>query len=229
MNYRKFVVAAVMTLPLALVACGSDEEQQAASTTKSTAATTSATTEAAPSSESATNEPTTESAPAAEESAPAAAPSEEAAPVDPAEAQAAQDALDQLANNGVVEPMNQPIPNGQAASAEDEAALRSLVNGLNGQDIRGYMIYTIDNACQSYIDQNGGRDLVVQRAEAFAALPEFDMVGRRGPNIDSIDEVSVNGDRATVRIAASYPGAAAATEYMAFKREGDRWTICPTQ
>lgn len=219
MSYRKSIFAAVLALPLVLSACGSDEEtKDAASSSAKTS--TSKTDKNKDADKKAADEKK------AEEGKKKAVGKPDGAP----EGEEGQPAGEGGQGAGIPGMPNvkapQPVEGGQPAGDADGEQITTMVQGLGGRDIRGFMNYTVDNACRSYIDANGGEQNMRQSADMLANSPQFAAVNGQGPSVDSVDNIQVNGDQASANVTLSYPEADPVTEVMPFTREGGKWTFC---
>lgn len=209
MKYRKTLLAAVLTVPLALTACGSDEGTADDSTATSSAPEQSASNtdgdapkpeEGQPALEGQPGEP----APEGENPPPPAPPQDPNAPQDPQTAP--------------------PVP---AHEGTDQQQIESLVNGMNvGDNMPARFHYVADNYCAAYLDPRGGADGFRAQADSFMVDGKpvtISETGQEIPTVNGVTNVQVNGDNATGDIQSSqgsYP--------MQFTREGGTWKICPT-
>ncbi|HIW95515.1 MAG TPA: hypothetical protein H9867_03390 [Candidatus Corynebacterium gallistercoris] len=208
MTYRKVCVAAVLTVPLALAACGSDEgSQDSAASSSASSSTKESATKSATSKESTPAESPEADAPAPEDpNSPAAAPAPEVPPLPEGPA---------------------PVPVTGSAPEEDQAAIAHLVHGLSdgNKNMQDYARYTLAHSCQAYIERSGGMDKLRQEADA---LNQAGNIGQyaQPPQITSVDNITVNGDNATASVSTTMNNQAS-TEQMQFRREGGSWKLCP--
>lgn len=199
-------MSAVLTVPLVLTACGSDENDQDDAAQSSTTTSATSSTKESP-------EDTAAESPEGEEPAPAEHPAE--APPAPA---------------AEVPPLPEgpaPVPVSGTAAQADQDAIAHLVHGLSdgNRNLQDYTRYMVGRSCQAYIDRNGGAENLRKRVDSInqaGNINEF----VKPPQITSVDNVTVNGDRATASVSATL-GNEASTEQMQFQREGGAWKFCP--
>lgn len=225
-NYKKAAVAVVSASALILAACGSDEEGGDTGTdVVTTSASTTVTSSAAASSSSQAS--STSKTTSKEEGEPAAAPAEG----QPAEGQPNEanpdnidpEVLAQAEQFPVDNVEQQPVEGGETASPEDAAAITALVNGINDQTtLRGFMGYIPNNACSRAMANAQDLDLNQIPDINLADFPEFQ---NAKANIDSVDNIIVNGDEASADVTTSHNGVVE-TGVQRFLWEGDRWTFC---
>ena len=230
MNYRKSIFAAVLTLPLVLAACGSDEEANSdasSSNSSSSSAKTSSSKSDADKKKEEEAKKKEEEAKKKDEAAKKAEAEKKAAEGQPAEGEEGAAPAQGGNNPGAAAP--KPIEGGQPANEGDSQQINALVMGYNGRDIDGFFDYTIDNACPSYVNANGGPEAMRIVSKQMTQSPDWDAVGRQGPTVEGVNNIQVNGDRASADVTMTYPGADSITEVTAFSREGGKWTFCPQQ
>ena len=210
MTHRKTLLAAVMTVPLFLAACGSDEEgsTDASSTSVSSGATQS--------------ESSSETAASGE---PSAAPSGSEGQ-DPAKDPAQGEQSDQT-QGGSPTPANgegqAPVPAaGGTGSEEDRQAITNLVYGMDdgGDNVGAFLTYTVDHSCTAYKERYGGDETLRQQADEAKNLT-FTQVGSPKPTVTGVDNVQVNGDSASADVSSD-----TSTENLKFVREGGSWMFC---
>lgn len=212
MNTRKSLLAAVMTVPLFLAACGSDDEASndasKASSSASSSASGSSSSSAKPSESASDSAKPEESAPAD----PAADPQNpEANPADPAAAGAPG-----------IETPEPRVPAGGTASGDDTQAITNLVKGMegSGDSVGGFLTYTVDHSCRAYKDKYGGDEVLRQQANEAKQMT-FSQIGGAAPKIQSVNNVRVNGDSGTADVVG-----AEGPQTMNFQREDGNWTFC---
>lgn len=212
---KKVAIAAIMVAPLTLAACGSDDEDTTASSTttqtstmpssstKSAATTTTETTDET-SEETSTVEVTTESTTEAPAETP---PTPAAAPVEP-----------------VITYQELAPVEGQVANPEDAAAIESLIRGsLAPTTVRAMLQYVPQNTCNRVIDAAGG-----PAAMDFSTIPDLPLnqiPGASAGTIDSISDITVQGDTASAWVVASANGKTDSGTQR-FLREDGRWKFC---
>lgn len=212
---KKVAIAAIMVAPLTLAACGSDDEDTTASSTttqtstmpssstKSAATTTTETTDET-SEETSTVEVTTESTTEAPAETP---PTPAAAPVEP-----------------VITYQELAPVEGQVANPEDAAAIESLIRGsLAPTTVRAMLQYVPQNTCNRVIDAAGG-----PAAMDFSTIPDLPLnqiPGASAGTIDSISDITVQGDTASAWVVASANGQTDSGTQR-FLREDGRWKFC---
>ncbi|MEL4162930.1 hypothetical protein [Corynebacterium bovis] len=222
-----------MTL-LAVGACGSDDGGDGAQETSASApaAGTAAGTASspAPSSSAAPS-----SSPAPEQTAPAqpGQPGQPGQPADPAgEDGPRSPAPGELPIDETV-PVA-PVPGAPAGtpaggtSGEDATAIANLVNGLGvDRPASEYTRYVWQHTCSKDNDASGGADALREQSEAFVGRGQWgDLVGPDVlPRIRAVNDVSVDGDRATAQVSATTNGQDQ-DQRMTFAREGGQWTFC---
>lgn len=206
-------VALLASSALVLGACGKSEETDSADKTVKTEKTTSSTTTT--SSAKASAQATTSSAPSS--AAAAASTSAEEAP----KPEAAKE--------------EQPAPQAEApapapADPQAAAAIDGLVRGIyNTATMGDFLAYIPNNTCNAVIQQGiaeGGPDVWAVPQEAYG-IPLADMPGYREnpPRVDAVDNVRVNGERATATVTATADGRTT-TEEQHFLFEDGRWKFC---
>lgn len=118
----------------------------------------------------------------------------------------------------------EPIQGGPA-SAEDQAAIESLLKGqYQVQTTREFAEYMLHNACQKVIEQNGG-DAAFDRGEV-PDLPVSQLPGFQGSGIQAVEDVRVDGDTASALVTSVSGNGQTHTSTMRFQRENGKWTFC---
>ncbi|MBB3115081.1 Rv0361 family membrane protein [Corynebacterium bovis] len=218
-----------MTL-LAVGACGSDDGGDGAQETSASAPAAGTASSPAPSSSAAPS-----SSPAPEQTAPAqpGQPGQPGQPADPAgEDGPRSPAPGELPIDETV-PVA-PVPGAPAGtpaggtSGEDATAIANLVNGLGvDRPASEYTRYVWQHTCSKDNDASGGADALREQSEAFVGRGQWgDLVGPDVlPRIRAVNDVSVDGDRATAQVSATTNGQDQ-DQRMTFAREGGQWTFC---
>jgi hypothetical protein len=211
----KAILAGVVATTLGLVACGSDDADGDSAATSTTSGSSSATATSA--SESATSEASATS------DAPDPSASAEPAPDDRPEGEPLADAPEPP-------PADAPPAAGAAANQDDAAEITALVRGF-GEDklYRDYYRYTIDKTCNADLDQMGGRENLQQDnsgelGDKMASEVMSDMYGGL-PQIHGVNDIRVDGDRATANIDATENGNRKTTPKN-YVREDGQWRTC---
>lgn len=220
---------ALVTL-LAAGACGSDDGGDGAQETSASAPAAGTASSPAPSSSAAPS-----SSPAPEQTAPAqpGQPGQPGQPADPAgEDGPRSPAPGELPIDETV-PVA-PVPGAPAGtpaggtSGEDATAIANLVNGLGvDRPASEYTRYVWQHTCSKDNDASGGADALREQSEAFVGRGQWgDLVGPDVlPRIRAVNDVSVDGDRATAQVSATTNGQDQ-DQRMTFAREGGQWTFC---
>ena len=220
---------ALVTL-LAVGACGSDDGGDGAQETSASAPAAGTASSPAPSSSAAPS-----SSPAPEQTAPAqpGQPGQPGQPADPAgEDGPRSPAPGELPIDETV-PVA-PVPGAPAGtpaggtSGEDATAIANLVNGLGvDRPASEYTRYVWQHTCSRDNDASGGADALREQSEAFVGRGQWgDLVGPDVlPRIRAVNDVSVDGDRATAQVSATTNGQDQ-DQRMTFAREGGQWTFC---
>lgn len=220
---------ALVTL-LAVGACGSDDGGDGAQETSASAPAAGTASSPAPSSSAAPS-----SSPAPEQTAPAppGQPGQPGQPADPAgEDGPRSPAPGELPIDETV-PVA-PVPGAPAGtpaggtSGEDATAIANLVNGLGvDRPASEYTRYVWQHTCSKDNDASGGADALREQSEAFVGRGQWgDLVGPDVlPRIRAVNDVSVDGDRATAQVSATTNGQDQ-DQRMTFAREGGQWTFC---
>ena len=223
MNVKKTAAALALIAPLAFVAaCGSgDGDAENASALPSTVtSTTSATSATSATETSETTEPTeitetTESAESAEET-PEPAPAAAAAPAPQAE--------DPLLGELYQEP--DPVQGGANASDADRAEIDGLVRGMYQVDtFHQFLRYIPENTCNELVAAQGGATAMDLAGVPDQPLNQWDYYVAAEPHITSVEDVRVEGDRASAVVTAVSAGQAE-TRTQRYLREDGRWKFC---
>ncbi|RRO92889.1 hypothetical protein CXF43_06440 [Corynebacterium bovis] len=217
---------ALVTL-LAVGACGSDDGGDGAQETSASAPAAGTASSPAPTSSAAPS-----SSPAPEQTAPAQ-PGQPGQPADPAGEDGPRNpAPGELPIDETV-PVA-PVPGAPAGtpaggtSGEDATAIANLVNGLGvDRPASEYTRYVWQHTCSKDNDASGGADALREQSEAFVGRGQWgDLVGPDVlPRIRAVNDVSVDGDRATAQVSATTNGQDQ-DQRMTFAREGGQWTFC---
>ncbi|MDH2455916.1 hypothetical protein QDW14_05420 [Corynebacterium bovis] len=225
--------AALVTL-LAVSACGSDDGGDGGDGAPATTVTTTAA-PAAGTSSSAASSPAPSSGAAPEQTAPGqpGQPGEPGQPADPAGDDGPRTpAPGELPIDETVPVAPVPgAPTGTPAggtSGEDATAIANLVNGLGvDRPASEYTRYVWQHTCTKDNDASGGADALRQQSEAFVGRGQWgDLVGPDVlPRVRAVNDVSVDGDRATAQVSATTNGQDE-DQRMTFAREGGQWTFC---
>ncbi|WP_312099511.1 hypothetical protein [Corynebacterium dentalis] len=213
MTHRKTLLAAVMTVPLFLAACGSDEE---GSTDASSTSASSEATQSKDGSETA----------ASGESSAAPSSSEGQDPAKDPQDSAQGEQSDQ-SQEGSPAPANgegqAPVPAAAGTgSEEDRQAITNLVYGMDdgGDNVGAFLTYTVDHSCSAYKERYGGDETLRQQADEAKNLT-FTQIGSPKPTVTGVDNVQVNGDSASADVSSD-----TSTENLKFVREGGSWMFC---
>ncbi|MEL4153358.1 hypothetical protein MTQ22_08620 [Corynebacterium bovis] len=227
--------AALVTL-LAVSACGSDDGGDGGDGAPATTATTTA--PASGTSSAPASSPAPSSGAAPEQTAPGqpgqpGEPGEPGQPADPAGDDGPRTpAPGELPIDETVPVAPVPgAPTGTPAggtSGEDATAIANLVNGLGvDRPASEYTRYVWQHTCTKDNDASGGADALHQQSEAFVGRGQWgDLVGPDVlPRVRAVNDVSVDGDRATAQVSATTNGQDE-DQRMTFAREGGQWTFC---
>lgn len=209
---KKVAFAALMVTPLVLTACGSDSsDTEAASTTAATTTNSSTSSSATTSAEAAENN-----------SSETEAATSEAVTINEDE-KAQLDALAQeLIENPVTFAEAAPVENGQTASAEDTAAIESLVRGYaDTNTLRGSLAYTLNNTCSRVLEASGANATPID----LNSIPDIPLGGEGTGTVDSVSDVVVNGQEASAWVVAT-AGGTTDSATQRFFNEGGQWKFC---
>lgn len=225
MNVKKTAAALALIAPLAFVAaCGSgdgDAESASASpsTVTSTTSTTSTTSATSATETSETTEPTEPAESAAETPEPAPAVEEPAAAAAPA-----PQAEDPLLGELYQEP--DPVQGGANASDADRAEIDGLVRGMYQVDtFHQFLRYIPENTCNELVAAQGGAAAMDLAGVPDQPLNQWDYYVAAEPHITSVEDVRVEGDRASAVVTAVSAGQAE-TRTQRYLREDGRWKFC---
>lgn len=112
-----------------------------------------------------------------------------------------------------------------AASGDDAAQITGVVRGMADQQTQAdFNQYTLDNYCAAYIDGHGGRDAL--QGEVDRLRTDNREVDAR-VMVDSVDDIRVDGDRATAVTNGTVNGEPSSSS-ATYQREDGAWKICPT-
>lgn len=222
MNVKKTAAALALIAPLAFVAaCGSgDGDAESASASPSTVtSTTSATSATSATETSETTEPTEPAESAAETPEPAPAVEEPAAAAAPA-----PQAEDPLLGELYQEP--DPVQGGANASDADRAEIDGLVRGMYQVDtFHQFLRYIPENTCNELVAAQGGAAAMDLAGVPDQPLNQWDYYVAAEPHITSVEDVRVEGDRASAVVTAVSAGQAE-TRTQRYLREDGRWKFC---
>lgn len=209
-------VAVTLATTLGLSACGSDDDADEASTSTSSASST------ASSSSSATSAAASSENPEGSE--------------DPEDAEGAEDA--DAGNPDGAEPApedNQDGDNnaagaaGAAAGQDDAAQITALERGFaEDRTYSEYLRYTYEHTCNADLDQTvGGREAAMEDADANGELGQkrVSEVMATLPIIHGVNDIRVNGDRATANLDQTMNGNRQ-TLPKNYVREDGQWRTC---
>lgn len=209
------ILAGVVATTLGLAACGSDDADGDSAATSTTAGSSSA----AATSEKTSTEASETSETAASSEAPDPGASAEPAPEDRPEGEPPAPA-----------PADPPTAAGAPANQDDAAEITALVRGF-GEDklYRDYYRYTIDKTCNADLDQMGGRENLQQDnsgelGDKMASEVMGEMYGGL-PQIHGVNDIRVDGDRASANIDATENGNRKTTPKN-YVREDGQWRTC---
>lgn len=209
MTDRKTLLAIVLTLPLVLSACGSDDAPSESSTTTSSSASPAA------SSSSAVGSPTGSPAPSAPNASQPASPSSSPGSPAPQSAPGADPAQPAPA-------AGQSAPDARSSGAEDSQQITSLIESMDdgGDDIAAFLLYTVDHTCSDVKNRYGGDQKLRDEANVARGMT-FSKAGQPIPRISEVKNVQVNGDKATAEVTAAND-----TSTVNLLRENGQWTLC---
>ncbi|WP_291478600.1 hypothetical protein [Corynebacterium sp.] len=210
------VLAGVVATTLGLAACGSDDADGDSATSTTASSSAAATSEK-------TSTGASESSEASESAAPDADESAEPAPDERPEGDGEGD---RPADAPPPAPANAPA--GNAANGDDAAQITALEKGF-GEDrsYSDYLRYTYEHTCNADLDQAGGRDALMQDAGAngdLAQKPTSEVMGTL-PVIHGVNDIRVNGDRATANLDQTMNGNRQ-TLPKNYVRENGQWRTC---
>ena len=217
MTVKKTIVALALTAPLTFVAaCGGGETVESTATgmptastvtsTRTTESSTTSTSSETSSSEETTTETTEETVTETPEPAP------EPAPVDPV--------LDDLYE----EPA--PVEGGQAAGEPDRAEIEQLVRGIyEVETFHQFLRYVPENTCNELLAAQGGPQAMDLAGIPDQPLHEWDVYAAAQPHIASVEDVRVEGNRASAVVTAVSAGQSE-TRTQRYLHEDGRWKYC---
>lgn len=239
MNVKKTVAALALVVPLTFVAaCGSGDAPEeaasaASSTVTSTRSTEPTTEETATETTEATEAETTETtvgqpaedpeAESTEDPEAETGPAEDtaAAGEDPA---VAPPTTDPLLGELYQEP--EPVQGGTAASEADRAEIDGLVRGIyEVGTFHQFLRYIPENTCNEVVAAQGGTAAMDLAGIPDQPLAEWDYYATAQPHIAAVDDVRVEGDRASAVVTAVSAGQSE-TRTQRYLREDGRWKFC---
>ena len=237
MNVKKTVAALALVVPLTFVAaCGSgDAPEEAASASSSTVTSTRSTEPTT--GETTTEEVTTGTTEAETTETTVEQPAEEPAEVPEAETGPAQDTAaageDPAAAPPTTDPLlgelyqePEPVQGGTAASEADRAEIDGLVRGIYEVDtFHQFLRYIPENTCNEVVAAQGGAAAMDLAGIPDQPLAEWDYYATAQPHIASVDDVRVEGDRASAVVTAVSAGQSE-TRTQRYLREDGRWKFC---
>ncbi|WP_145943229.1 hypothetical protein [Corynebacterium glyciniphilum] len=214
------VLAGVVAATLGLAACGSDDadgDAAGSTTTSSSSAASSSANESTEASE----------APEASESA-EPDPSESAEPAPDDQPEGDRGEGEPPADAPAPEPANAPA--GNAANGDDAAQITAVARGLGEDKPWGeYQRMVVDTSCRANLDQVGGRDAILQdlgrQSENTMASKVMADQGTTLPVVHGVNDIRVEGDRATANIDAEIAGQRQTTPAV-YVREDGQWKTC---
>lgn len=221
--FKKSLVAAAVLAPLVLGACSSaaEESTDQGSTTAAEAA--NGGTTAAKAGNSADADASASEVEAAEATEGAEG---ETTAVDPETIDPAAAAADPLASGQITFAELVPVEGGQPASAEDQAQIEGLVNGMyEAETLHGFLGYLPANTCNEVIQEQGGAaafDLNGVPDLPLAAIPSY---AESQARIDSITDVQIDGEVASAMVTATSNGQST-TDVQRFRQEDGAWKFC---
>lgn len=116
-----------------------------------------------------------------------------------------------------------------AAGGNDSQQITALVQGMSKQrSAYDFLNYSLAHSCRAYINSQGGEKTIRSNNDAIKAMGPEGNKAIPVPAVKSVDNIKVNGDRATATVTASYANKAPQTEPMSFARENGKWTLCPS-
>lgn len=116
-----------------------------------------------------------------------------------------------------------------AAGGNDSQQITELVQGMSKQrSAYDFLNYSLAHSCRAYINSQGGEKTIRSNNDAIKAMGPEGNKAIPVPAVKSVDNIKVNGDRATATVTASYANKAPQTEPMSFARENGKWTLCPS-
>lgn len=219
MTVKKTILALALTVPLTFVAaCGSGETVESTATGVPTASTVTSTrtTEETTTTETSTSEETeteteTEEPEVTEEPAPEEEP-------------AAPPVSDPLLDELYQEP--EPVTGGQAAGDADRAEIEQLVRGIYEVDtFHQFLRYVPENTCNELLAAQGGPQAMDLTGIPDQPLHQWDVYAASQPYIESVNDVRVEGDRASAVVTAVSAGQAE-TRTQRYLHEDGRWKFC---
>lgn len=239
---KKAIAAVTLALPLALVACGSDNADSSdASTTLTSESTTTSTEET-------TEETTEESEETEDDNADEENPDEGNDDPDSPDTQAAAAAprdggapeIQPLPEGALEGVEQQPLEGGNPAPEADVAAIRGLVEGfhapITADNVQERSVFVVENTCQSVLQRSGADAYSADMLRGMQITPEEKRLLEQSGffsnqptvSVDSIDNVVVDGGRASATVSVTSNGQSD-TSTMRFLHEDGRWKMCDDQ
>lgn len=199
MTVKKTILALALTVPLTFVAaCGSGETVESTATGVPTTSTVTSTR---------TTEETTTTETSTSEEEPAAPP-----------------VSDLLLDELYQEP--EPVTGGQAAGDADRAEIEQLVRGIYEVDtFHQFLRYVPENTCNELLAAQGGPQAMDLTGIPDQPLHQWDVYAASQPYIESVNDVRVEGDRASAVVTAVSAGQAE-TRTQRYLHEDGRWKFC---
>ncbi|MEJ6548645.1 hypothetical protein PQI66_03710 [Corynebacterium sp. USCH3] len=211
------VLAGVVATTLALAACGSDDADGDSTATSTTSSSSGAASTSAKES--------TEASEASESARPDASESAEPAPGD----QPDGDRNEGENPEGAPAPEPANAPAGNPAVGDDAAQITALERGFaEDRTYSEYLRYTYEHTCNADLDQTvGGREAAMQDADANGELGQKRVSEVMGtlPTIHGVNDIRVNGDRATANLDQTMNGNRQ-TLPKNYVREDGQWRTC---
>lgn len=219
---KKTIASLALILPLTFVAaCGSGDSTDETTSETSTTVTSTRTTET-----STTEEETTEEEPTEEETTEDAEDTEdpEQDPEPEPEPEAAPPAQDPFLEENYVEP--EPVEGGVTASDADRAEIDGLVRGIYTMDtFHQFLRYIPENTCNEVLAAQGGAEAMDLTGIPDQPLNQWDYYLQAEPHIAGVEDVRVEGDRASAVVTAVSAGQSE-TRTQRYLREDGRWKFC---
>jgi pyruvate/2-oxoglutarate dehydrogenase complex dihydrolipoamide acyltransferase (E2) component len=209
------ILAGVVATTLGLAACGSDDADGDSAATSTTAGSSSA----AATSEKTSTEASETSETAASSEAPDPGASAEPAPEDRPEGEPPAPA-----------PADPAPAAGAPANQDDAAEIDAVARGLGEDKPWGeYQRTVFDTSCRANLDQVGGKEALLQDLErqpqdTMASKVMSDM-GTSLPVVHGVNDIHVEGDRATANVDAEMNGKRQTTPVV-YVREDGQWKTC---
>lgn len=212
MTVKKTILALALTVPLTFVAaCGSGETIESTATGVPTTSTVTSTR---------TTEETTTETSTSEETETETETEEPEVTEEPAARPVSDLLLDELYQ----EP--EPVTGGQAAGDADRAEIEQLVRGIYEVDtFHQFLRYVPENTCNELLAAQGGPQAMDLTGIPDQPLHQWDVYAASQPYIESVNDVRVEGDRASAVVTAVSAGQAE-TRTQRYLHEDGRWKFC---